>query len=72
MIQVSLRLGLRSGEIRALLWGDVDYDEMTIRIDGSMQKGEDHKLIPIRYEHTTWIASRRYGYLVSDCSVRAS
>jgi integrase len=44
MSQVSLRLGLRSGEIRALLWGDVDYDEMTIRIDGSMQKGEDHKL----------------------------
>jgi integrase len=38
MIQVSLRLGLRSGEVRALLWADVDYDAMTIRIAGSMQK----------------------------------
>src|SRR3954463_630756 len=40
MIQVALRLGLRSGEIRALLWADVDYQEMTIRIAGNMQKVE--------------------------------
>ncbi len=38
MIQVALRLGLRSGEIRALLWADVDYLELTIRIVGNMQK----------------------------------
>jgi integrase len=40
MIQVALRLGLRSGEIRALLWADVDYEELTIRIAGNMQKVE--------------------------------
>lgn len=40
MIQVSLRLGLRSGEVRALLWADIDYEAMTIRIAGNMQKVE--------------------------------
>ncbi len=38
MIQVALRIGLRSGEVRALLWTDIDFKEMTIRITGSMQK----------------------------------
>ena len=44
MIQVALRLGLRSGEVRALLWADIDFEEMTIRITGSMQK-ENGKLV---------------------------
>jgi integrase len=47
MIQVALRLGLRSGEVRALLWADVDYEAMTIRISGNMQKvdGQQQRLV---------------------------
>lgn len=40
MIQVALRLGLRSGEVRGLLWSDIDYAAMTIRVAGNMQRIE--------------------------------
>lgn len=37
LIQVAARLGWRSGEVRGLLWADIDYDEETIRISGAMK-----------------------------------
>jgi integrase len=38
MIQLGLRLGWRSCEVRGLLWADIGYDDMTIRISGAMKK----------------------------------
>jgi integrase len=37
MIQIGARLGWRSGEVRGLLWADIDFDEQTIRISGAMK-----------------------------------
>ena len=36
--KVGVRLGWRSGEVRGLLWADVNFEEMTIRISGAMKR----------------------------------
>jgi integrase len=44
LIQIALRLGLRSGEVRGLLWADISTADMTIRIDGAMKTIEGKRV----------------------------
>jgi integrase len=44
LIQLALRLGLRSGEVRGLLWADIDVKDKTIRISGAMKTIEGKRV----------------------------
>jgi integrase len=50
IVHIGVRLGLRNGEIRALLWADVDFKKGRLRVSGSMQprKQADGKRKPTR------------------------
>jgi integrase len=40
LYRVALSLGLRRGEVLALRWDDVDFEQCTLRISGSLQREE--------------------------------
>lgn len=45
LFSVGLSLGLRRGEVLALRWSDIDFDNQTLRVTGSLQRLEGKLLI---------------------------